>query len=125
MKKLVLTILALCALGSAVGVDHADAWSSARFRSPSNNIHCMYRKWNDSITCATKFPRKSVTLYTNGRTAIAHAFVPPIGPVLQYGDWWTTSNVGGFTRCDSWSTGISCSNGIGGFVIARQGIETW
>jgi hypothetical protein len=125
MKKLVLTILALCALGSAVGVADAAAWESNKWRSPSNNIRCVWRNWNHSITCATRSPRRSVTLYANGRTAIARAFVPPIGPVLGYGYTWSNDYTGNDTTCTSSIAGITCWNEYAGFQIARENVETW
>jgi hypothetical protein len=125
MRKLVLTILALCALGSAVGVADAAAWESNKWRSPSNNIRCVWRNWNHSVTCVTASPRRSVTLYANGRIAIGRATLPPVGPILGYGYSWQNHYTGYDTSCSSEVTGISCGNGLGWFNISRERVDSW
>lgn len=101
----------------------AHAWNSNRWRSPSGNIRCLYRPWNQSVTCATFSPRRSATLWWNGRVSIAHAWLPVAGPVLWYGQ--TVYGDQTDVSCTSWAWGMDCLNSVGGFEISHQRVVTW
>jgi hypothetical protein len=56
-----LCILLGLAAGALYATSEADAWTSNVFHSPSGNIRCAYRPWNESVVCATASTRRSVT----------------------------------------------------------------
>lgn len=127
MKKLVLTILALCALGAALaGPASARPWYSNNWTSPSKNIRCTYNPYQDSLTCATVTPRRAaITLWPSGSTSRSRKLPSGRGPSLPYGTYWASYVLGGDIRCDSYTSGLECYNSGGGFHISREAVYGW
>ena len=123
MKKLVLTILALCALGAVLASPaSARPWYSNNWMSPTGNIRCVYNTNNDALTCGTANPRRSITLWSDGSTSRGRALPNSRGYVLPYGTYWQSYYGNGDTFCQSFKTGTECWNDYGGFHISRERI---
>jgi hypothetical protein len=124
MRKLVLTILALCAFGAVLASPASASWRSNNWMSPSGNIRCVFDDNRDAITCGTASPRRSVTLFADGHTGRGRFLPNSRGFVLGYGQTWQSHYSDASTTCWSSKRGMDCSNYYGGFTISRERITT-
>jgi hypothetical protein len=102
--------------------------SGGEFLSPSGNISCEIDYRRAGVTqayCQTGTPARSVTLTASGsyKTCTGEECLGNAGddtPTLAYG---TATGVGPF-RCDSATTGVTCTAGGKGFRISTSGITS-
>jgi hypothetical protein len=100
--------------------------AGGEFLSPSGNISCevdYHKAGLTEVYCQTGTPPQSVTMSADGKyttcTGVQCLGNPGIGtPTLAYG---TATGVGPF-RCESATTGVTCTVGGTGFRIAAAGI---
>lgn len=102
--------------------------SGGEFRSPSGNISCEInyeRSGTTNAYCQTDSPARSVTMNSTGsyKTCTGEQCLGDSGegtPTLAYGK---ATGVGPF-RCESATTGVTCTANGKGFGISNSGITS-
>jgi hypothetical protein len=149
VKRLVLVIAALAALGFAGStqaapgastasasngrIDHrglySRAWVSNTFTDPTRNLRCAYYANRAVVTCMRANDRKQVSVYSYGGRGFQVYDWPdpsytPFTPVLRYGQRW--SFAWGRLECLSAYGYMACRSSRGhGFQIGPRILRTW